>query len=202
MSDAMMLYAQKKLYKIAMVLLVVGGLNWGLIGAFRFNLVERFFGKALLARGIYFLVGVCALTVMFSRDFYLPFLGQSIVPCGAIKEKVPEGATIMLPIRISPGQKVLYWATEPATEKLKEIRTWDQAYLGFENAGVTIADDKGLAVLKVRKPQAYTVPVMGRLEPHIHYRLCQGNGMLGRVETAFLDQKAVNTKENFLYRYG
>ncbi len=44
---------------IAFVLVIVGGLNWGLIGAFNFNLVEAIFGGALLTI-VYILVGLSA----------------------------------------------------------------------------------------------------------------------------------------------
>jgi uncharacterized protein len=43
---------------ISLILLIVGGLNWGLIGVFDFNLVEAIFGQA--SRLIYAIVGVAA----------------------------------------------------------------------------------------------------------------------------------------------
>lgn len=48
---------------LAAVLLVVGGLNWGLVGLFGFDLVATLFGgqSALLARVVYVLVGLSAL---------------------------------------------------------------------------------------------------------------------------------------------
>lgn len=52
------------------VLLVVGGLNWGLVGLFQFDLVAAIFGPMTLAANIvYILVGVSAIyaAVMFSR---------------------------------------------------------------------------------------------------------------------------------------
>jgi uncharacterized membrane protein YuzA (DUF378 family) len=47
---------------IAAVLLVVGGLNWGLVGLFEFDLVAALFGgsTAFLARAVYVLVGLAA----------------------------------------------------------------------------------------------------------------------------------------------
>lgn len=46
---------------IAIVLLVIGGLNWGLVGLFGFNLVSAIFGAGtLLTRAIYVLVGLSA----------------------------------------------------------------------------------------------------------------------------------------------
>jgi len=51
----------KKLDVVAAVLLVVGGLNWGLIGAAGFDLVAALFGAmSPLSRLVYLLVGVAA----------------------------------------------------------------------------------------------------------------------------------------------
>lgn len=47
---------------IATILVIIGGINWGLIGLFGFNLVEFLFGDfTLLTRLIYILVGLAAL---------------------------------------------------------------------------------------------------------------------------------------------
>jgi len=49
--------------KIALILAVIGGLNWGSIGLFQFDLVAWIFGgqDALLSRIIYTLVGLAAI---------------------------------------------------------------------------------------------------------------------------------------------
>ncbi len=45
------------LYKIAIVLTIIGAINWGLVGIFNFNLVEYLFGDGtLLTRIVYILV--------------------------------------------------------------------------------------------------------------------------------------------------
>ena len=47
---------------IVSVLLVIGGLNWGLVGIFNFDLVAKIFGDmSIISRIIYILVGVSAL---------------------------------------------------------------------------------------------------------------------------------------------
>lgn len=47
---------------IALILIIVGGLNWGLIGLFNFNLVETIFGGfSVISRIIYILVGIASL---------------------------------------------------------------------------------------------------------------------------------------------
>ncbi len=48
--------------KIALVLIIIGAINWGLIGFFKFNLVDTIFGEmSLLSRIIYALVGISGL---------------------------------------------------------------------------------------------------------------------------------------------
>lgn len=52
----------KILNAIALTLVMIGGLNWGLIGLFGFNLVTTLFGaNTILANIIYILVGMSAL---------------------------------------------------------------------------------------------------------------------------------------------
>ena len=47
---------------IAMILLIIGGLTWGLVGLFDMDLVAALFGaKSMLSRAVYTLVGVSAL---------------------------------------------------------------------------------------------------------------------------------------------
>ena len=50
------------LNKLTLLLLIVGGLNWGLVGLFDFDLVAALFGgMSLLSRVVYSLVGLSAL---------------------------------------------------------------------------------------------------------------------------------------------
>ena len=53
---------------VTLVLLIVGGLNWGLVGAFQFDLVATIFGgqDTLPARLVYVLVGLSALWQIFA----------------------------------------------------------------------------------------------------------------------------------------
>ncbi len=49
---------------VALVLVVVGGLNWGLVGIFKFDLVATIFGDmSALSRVVYALVGLSAVYV-------------------------------------------------------------------------------------------------------------------------------------------
>ena len=49
----------KVIDKIALVLIIIGAINWGLIGLFDFNLVATIFGDTtIISRIIYGLVGL------------------------------------------------------------------------------------------------------------------------------------------------
>lgn len=49
---------------LALVLVIVGGLNWGLIGLFKFDLVATIFGNmSALSRIVYVLVGIAAVYI-------------------------------------------------------------------------------------------------------------------------------------------
>ncbi len=51
---------------ISLILVIIGGLNWGLVGFFGFDLVGAIFGAmSALARIIYGLVGLAALYAIF-----------------------------------------------------------------------------------------------------------------------------------------
>jgi uncharacterized protein len=59
---------------IAIILLAVGGLNWGLVGIFNFDLVAAIFGDmSVLSRIVYAVVGICAIYVLAIS----PKLGKS-----------------------------------------------------------------------------------------------------------------------------
>ncbi|MDO9231152.1 MAG: DUF378 domain-containing protein [bacterium] len=50
---------------VAIILLAVGGLNWGLVGILNFDLVATIFGDmSVLSRIVYAVVGVCAVYVL------------------------------------------------------------------------------------------------------------------------------------------
>lgn len=55
-------------YQAALALVIVGGINWGLVGFFDYNLVGSLFGEGSVAsRVVYALVGVSALYVTIMK---------------------------------------------------------------------------------------------------------------------------------------
>lgn len=50
---------------LALILIIVGGLNWGLVGIFNFNLVTAIFGEGSgLSRIVFALVGIAAIYML------------------------------------------------------------------------------------------------------------------------------------------
>ena len=63
----------KVINRIALILSVIGGLNWGLIGLFKFDLFAWIFGGQdnVLARIIYSIIGLAAIwciSLLFNRS--------------------------------------------------------------------------------------------------------------------------------------
>jgi uncharacterized membrane protein YuzA (DUF378 family) len=57
---------------IVFVLLVIGGLNWGLVGLANFNLVEKIFaGAPVIAKIIYIIVGLAAIYAIVFYNYYI-----------------------------------------------------------------------------------------------------------------------------------
>jgi uncharacterized membrane protein YuzA (DUF378 family) len=70
---------------VTLLLVIVGGLNWGLMGLFSFDLVAAIFGSgSALSRLVYILVGLSAvwqivpLTKAFSADEPVALRGQTL----------------------------------------------------------------------------------------------------------------------------
>lgn len=57
-----------RVYNIATLLVIVGALNWGLIGALDVNLIKKITGdNESLNRLLYVLVGIAALLVVYKK---------------------------------------------------------------------------------------------------------------------------------------
>ena len=62
--------------KLALILLIIGGVNWGLVGIFEFDLVAWLFGGqgSLFSRLVYTIVGLAGIwcaTFLFRRNVFV-----------------------------------------------------------------------------------------------------------------------------------
>lgn len=194
-SDAMKMYKSKLYYKASIFLVLVGGLNWLSAVFMKKDVVQTVFGNGLLTKAIYLAVGISAVLLFTNRDVYLPFLGETLVPCAAFATRTPDNANQEVSISIQPNKKVVYWAAEPhdaSGSNISGVSTWDQAYQDYSNSGVAVSDSSGKCVLRIRgSPQKYSVPFKGVLKPHIHFRVCEKNGFMGPVKTFYLQDGVV-----------
>ena len=78
----------KVLDTIALLLVIIGAVNWGLIGFFRFDLVAALFGSmTIFSRIIYALVGISGLYAIsfyisvFVSFSYLIFISATFCSC-------------------------------------------------------------------------------------------------------------------------
>ena len=176
---------KRKIHKYMMVLLIFGALNYLSIATLRVNIIQKITVKETIAEFIYLLIGISALLMMFNRDTYLPFLGETIIPCNTLINSVPRDATKKVSLQVKPNSKVMYWAADENNTGF--ILDYKEAYGDFSNSGISTSDDDGIVELIFRDPQPYYVHIKGILPPHVHYRVCDGEGTLGRIKTIFLD---------------
>lgn len=124
---------------------------------------------------------VGAVYLGMNRDFYLPFLGPTVVPTSVLKVGVPADASVSISIDApSNATHVVYWAAGPSTAPANNPM---DAYRGFKNAGIVeVAGNR--ATLRLACPGTYKIG-WGRLLPrHVHYRYVFNNGVMSAVKTA------------------
>lgn len=196
--DPIGLYYQKKFYMVVIFLVLLGSINWLSVGVAGVDLV-RLVLPPRWAKWVYVVIGLAALGLVFRRDIYLPFLGETLVPAGVLPAASPQGANEHVTVRVTPGAKVVYWAAEPNPTQGSDLPTWDVAYAGYENGGVAVADERGFALLRFRgPPQAYKVPTTGKLRPHVHFRVADKAGFMSRVKTLFLNDGSIEGMADYL----
>lgn len=64
--------------KIALILLIIGGINWGLVGIFELDLIAWLFGGAgsIISRTLYIIVAISAvwcISLLFRKDDELAY---------------------------------------------------------------------------------------------------------------------------------
>jgi len=176
----------------AIFFLIIGGLNYGLI-LLKYNMIQTI-GSLInpyVELLLYLIIVISALYLMFSRDTYLPFLGEMVYPCDQLAPHVPNNADTSVDVKVNPNTSIVYWASESAHEHLKMLPDPRVAYHKYENTGVVVSDDNGIATLKFRHPQNYVVPGLfgeHKLNKHVHYRYCKGDGILSPIYTVTIQK--------------
>lgn len=172
------MYSHIKLHMIAMIIVLIGSLNWLIIGFGYSNTISYIFSK--YDKFIYILIGISALYLLFNRDTYLPFLGWSAFPGHTLQVSSSDKANLSIRVpAYENAVKVVYWAANPGKKIINNPIT---AYTDTSNFGVSEVEQDGTAILYFQCPQQYKV-CGHTLDKHIHYRSIMNDGMLSPVET-------------------
>ena len=177
-------YDEKFKEKLMRWVVVAGGIIHGLNAITGTNVAALLAG-GIAARILFLAIAVVTAIVASDRDFFLPFLGDTVFPNGLLAAHVtPNGADVMASAVVPPNTKVVYWAAEPCYENCEvPVMAWD-AYKTYTNSGVATSDEQGIVRFMVRGPQAYNVPYKDHtLKPHVHYRYMKHNGMFSKIFT-------------------
>jgi hypothetical protein len=143
-------------------------------------------------RLVAFMIGICALYFAFDRDYYLPFLGKSVIPI--IKDNRSLPLVNLKEIKISnlpPNTRILYWAAKSASSISDATGELDwRVYNDYSNSGVVQSD----TIVKIECPVEYNVPLFlgigkKRLKRHLHYRyeIPGQTGLFSRVYTKYIE---------------
>lgn len=128
------------------------------------------------------LLGVFGIFKLTDRDFFLPFLGDTVFPQSLIEDKTVYNYDMTVQLsNLPPFTKVIYWASMPSKTDTLQL-PWT-AYQKYKNSGATTTNKNGVAFLKIKTPQPYKTPFGRVLQPHVHYRYFLTNGMLSKVYT-------------------
>ena len=177
---------------VCFILVLIGGLNWGLVGFTnnKFNLVH-FIGRIpIIENSIYILVFIAAVILLVQRNTYLPFLGETVYPVPL--EDVPtvitkDGPTSKVTLDVPSNSKVVYWAAQsaPNGETNYEFNKPKDAYANYSNYGIGTSDKNGDLTVTINTPASYKL-WYGVKKSHIHYRYWLENGFLSSVYTQYL----------------
>jgi hypothetical protein len=174
----------------ARIFLILGGINYLYLamvskGGFLFLTLPK-----NILNIIYFIIGIAALYLMFNRDYYLPFLGETVVPSIIPLKKDTKNLIKTTIKNLPPNSTVIYWAAKTGESTILDPY---KAYDDYSNSGVSLSNEKGEAEIEYECPVSYKVGKFGfmkkLLPKHIHYRYIDPKlqGFMSPVDTIFLN---------------
>ena len=151
-------YNDKLAEKIVRSILMIAAIFYIPLAIFGDEFFKHYIGNQWL-QIMYFIFGLSGLYVCMDRDYYLPFLGDTVLPDGLLSQHTsPMSANLQHELKnIPPSTKVIYWAAEPCeiTETCGVERMPWESYSDYTNAGITTSDENGNAIIRIRgKPQS------------------------------------------------
>jgi len=135
--------------------------------------------RRMIATVMYIVMGIAALGMLayaYLRANAPPdALDTAFFPSTlAVAARVPKSADAAVRVKTTPFAKVAYWAARSELEADRAFDSPNEAYGDYTNAGMVVADAKGEAVLRFRRPARYMA--RGKLlDRHVHYRTARAS---------------------------
>lgn len=173
---------------LAKLFIIIGSINY--LSSVLLNTSFNNYLPKTIVPILIIIIGLSGLYVGFNRDYYLPFLGHTVIPVGP--SKPTENLKQMKLSGLPPNTIVMAWGSQ-STEKVFEDPF--EAYGDYANTEIKKTNDKGEVIIELPCPSEYYVNKFGvmkrKLDRHIHYRyqLPEYKGMFSRVYTKYLDEK-------------
>jgi uncharacterized membrane protein YuzA (DUF378 family) len=171
----------------ARLLLIIGGLNYFFIASINVNIFQYITNKFILQL-VFLLIGISALWFAFNRDYYLPFLGPSVIPIGS--NKTFEKTTQIQLTNLPPNTTVMVWGAQESDEIINN--PYD-AYGDYSNTVIAKTDFTGKVTVLLPCPAEYYVNKFGfnkKLKRHVHYRYeyPKYRGLFSRIFTKYINE--------------
>jgi hypothetical protein len=171
----------------AKFIMAFAAMNYAISKMHNVDLISMITRNETALYAIYTTILIVAVFHLVQRDYYLPFLGPTVIP---IKESETVGKLIDVKLTGLPANtRVLYWA---ANESENTFNNPLEAYRGYGNSGLTKTNEKGDVVIRMNCPSDYYVSKFGfnkHLQRHVHYRVESSRfpGLFSSVRTKYVD---------------
>lgn len=169
-------------------LVILGALSYVLKSIMNIDVLS-FINNLIIIRIIVISIGISALYFLFNRDYYLPFLGHTVMPITSSKSS--ENLTKIKLTGLPSRTTVIVWGSQ---NKETDFDNPFDAYGSYANTEITQTDENGNVTVELSCPSAYYVNKFGimrrKLDRHIHYRyeLPEYKGLFSRIYTKYLNK--------------
>lgn len=155
-----------------LILIIV--FNYAYAKLYNNDLFDYVIKNKMVSNGFSIFLIIIALFYLFDRDFFLPFLGPTVMPSVITIPHATKKTDQLININLTelpPKTTVIYWGSSES-EKIFEDPV--SAYKDYANSGITRTNEYGNVVVQMSCPGTYRVPKFGFLKKllprHIHYR--------------------------------
>jgi len=175
---------------LSRILLIITALNYVLIKLLNINLFS-FIKNSDILLFLHLIMAMVIIYYLFNRDFYLPFLGETVIPIKNTNGIYEANGVLNFKIQnLPPNKRIIYWASKSSNEVIENPI---EAYKGYTNSGITKTDSNGNASIEISCPSDYYVKRFGmgmgkKIRQHIHYRIESDKfpGMFSSVKTRYV----------------